>query len=144
MLTKNTLKLIQLAGSRLAGKPLLIQQRHPATANAWGEVTQCEGQLIITLSPDIPEHKRLYVVLHEIGHTKAHRFIDSNTHRQPPGSQKPDPKTWGNISREDTADQLAAKWQAWAEKHANPILYKAAPLEAALIALLEYPEEGKK
>jgi len=38
----------------------------------------------------------------------------------------------------------AAEWQAWGEQHANPQIYKAAPLEGVLLALLNYPLEGNK
>lgn len=145
-MNRSTIKLMQLVGYHLAGKALYIRERPPATKNTAGEIHRdAEGQLIIDISPEIrTDEKRLTVYLHEIGHAKAHNFLRSNQNKAAPKSQALDPLTRAQYHQEDTADKWAAKWQAWGSKHANPEIYKIAPLEAVLIALLDYPEEGKK
>jgi len=141
----STLKLISLLANHLTGKPILVREREPATANTWGEAHKTEGgQLVIDLSPKIPDHKRLYVILHEIAHHKRHNFLATKVYKAKPGTLEQEPSTLHSRLSEGGANMQAAEWQAWAEQHANPQLYKAAPLEAALIALLEYPQEGDK
>ena len=145
MLTEAQLKLTWLVANYLTGKEIQIRQRQPATAGTWGEAHKTEGgQLVIDLSPKIPDHRRLYVILHEIAHHKRHNFLATKVYKAQPGTLEQEPSTLRNRISEGGADMQAAEWQAWGEQHANPQIYKAAPLEGVLLALLNYPLEGNK
>lgn len=147
-MNKSELDLLHLVALQLTGKDIQIRDREPATRGLLGEIHRdLEGQLIIDISPNIPnDEKRLDVILHEFAHAKHHNFIRSDYYKTAPASVPKEPLDNWDRRREDTAEKEAAAWKTWGDVKARqlvPDLYKIAPIDAVLIALLTYKKEDK-
>lgn len=139
VLTKTQIDLIAAVAKRLAGKNIIIRQREPATVGVWGEAHKTEnGECVIDLSPNIPNGKLLFIVLHEIAHHARQSFLPTAVYKAMPATLSQNKRTVGNAIMENAADKQAAEWLEWANKHADARLKQAAEFEAALIALLDY------
>jgi len=142
---KETLKLANAVGYFLTGKSVQVRERVPGTKGLLGEISRRDdGVLVIDLSPDIPNDKKLLdVFLHELAHAKHHTYIPSNHAKVRPASVPKEPLDNWDKRREVTAEKQAADWKKYADKHANPDLVKMAPFTAKLISLLGYKEKEK-
>lgn len=137
--------LMNVVGERLAGKPVKVRERAPATEGLLGEIHRDPaGQLIIDLNPKIPsDGKRLDVYLHEIAHAKHHRYLRSDHYQAAPGSVKREPLDYGDRFKETEAEKTAGIWREFALSHAEPRLAEIRPFIAGLIALLSFPGREK-
>lgn len=147
-MNKSELDLLHLVALQLTGKDIQIRDREPATRDHLGEIHRnLEGQLIVDISPKIPnDEKRLDVILHEFAHAKNHTYIASNHAKARPASVPKEPLDNWDHRREDTAEKEAATWKAWGNAKARqliPDLYKIAPVDAIIIALLTYKKEDE-
>lgn len=142
---KATINLVNAVGYFLTGKSVQVRERVPGTKGLLGEISRREdGVLVIDLSPDIPnDKKRLDVLLHEFAHAKHHTYIRSPHAEARPASVPKEPLDNWDRRREVTAENQAADWKKYADKHAHPDLVQMAPFEAKLISLLGYKEKGK-
>jgi len=143
---KAQIDLLNMVALHLTGKDVRVRERKPATKGRLGEIHRdLKGQLIIDISPEITTNqKRLHILLHEFAHAKHHVFIRSDWNEAPPDSITGDPLDAGDMLREGTAEKQAAVWKAWGEAKARalvPDLYRIAPFDAILIALMAYKED---
>lgn len=148
MMNKVQLDLLHLVALQLTGKDIQIRDREPATRSLLGEIHRdLDGQLVVDINPKIPnDQKRLDVILHEFAHAKHHTYKPSDHAKKMPATE-PQPKldNWDK-RREVTAEAAAATWKTWGDAKARqmiPDLYKIAPFDATLIALLTFKEEDK-
>jgi len=148
MMNKVQLDLLHLVALQLTGKDIQIRDREPATRDLLGEIHRdLEGQLVIDISPKIPnDQKRLDVILHEFAHAKHHNYRRSDYYKAAPASVPKEPlDNWDRL-RDHTAEKEAAAWKTWGNAKARqliPDLYKIAPFDAIIIALLTFKEEDK-
>lgn len=147
-MNKSELDLLHLVALQLTGKDIQIRDREPATRGLLGEIHRdLDGQLVVDINPKIPNgQKRLDVILHEFAHAKHHNYLRSDNYKAAPASVPRESLDFGDQLREETAEREAAAWKKWGDAKARqiiPDLYKIAPFDATLIALLTFKEEDK-
>jgi hypothetical protein len=139
MLTDYHKHLAGVVATRLSGHPVELRWDDPADARYHYGVARKAGTVgIIEIEPWHDQQKILDVLLHETAHLRQHWDSIPDDLVDPPEAQRRRPVLRGVSKvaqafyhgREREADELAARWKAWAWEHSRD-----GTLEAQLEAL---------
>lgn len=119
-------KLMSRCAEHLTGKAVEVRLRHPVAAHGVGQVYKTWSGFIIDIDPNfVSDDVTLRTFLHECAHIKNGDLAllpVSADHRAAPRSVKISPaarSAWRAGAPEHSADVLADKWMAYAERHAH-------------------------
>lgn len=139
--------LIQRAANHLAGEPVIIRWRDPAAEGALGQAHKtATGAAVVDIANLTSVETTFRVLLHELAHIRLGHAVYTGAVTKPPASiprNEPRRAAWRVDTRETAANELAARWLAYAEKQGGQILnnhLEASPLECYLRALLTWRE----
>ena len=110
----------------LAGRPVTIRwQQYPASPTAFGDcVKTAAGEAIIYIRPFGPyghESLTVDVLLHELGHWRAHADEIPTEHAAPADPSKSTRLGGANFQAfEDQADDWPDKWNIWIRTSGQP------------------------
>lgn len=117
-------RLMTRCAERLTGKAVEVRLRHPTAEHGVGQVYKTWSGFIIDIDPNfVDDDATLQTLLHECAHIKNGDLAllpVSADHRAAPGSvrrSETERKIWRASAPEHSADVLADKWMAYAEKH---------------------------
>ena len=134
---------LEAAAKAITGFEITVRHRKPAIVGTWGICHQSvEGERFIDLNPFMPREKYFHAFLHECGHWKLNNgeMLRSDVNRL--GSDAVDLSEFGKSeeakAEELAVDELAEKWNAWAEERANKNLFLMCPELAKAIELTRY------
>jgi hypothetical protein len=136
-------ELLQAAAKALTGFDVTVRYQKPAVDIAAALCHQSEaGQRFIDINPALPYETQFWFFLHECGHWKIANgeMRRSDAHSWLPGSVGSGilGKHEEALAEEKAADELAARWDAWAEANANIDLYLINKTMAKAVQLLAY------
>lgn len=140
-------KLINRVARHLAGRPVTIRWRWPAAEHAMGQCYRtAEGQIVIDIAPVAGLEAKWNILLHELAHARLGHAISTGVELKAPGSVSRDVNqraAWRTDPRELAANELAGRWDSYAEKNAwKQSCFLANTLAARLRALLFWRDEN--
>jgi len=136
-------ELLQAAAKALTGFDVTVRFQKPALDIAAALCHQSEaGERFIDINPALAYETQFWFFLHECGHWKikngemrrsdAHSWLPNSVGSEVIGKRDED------LAEETMADELAARWDAWAEANANVDLYSINKTMAKAVQLLAY------
>lgn len=120
---------------RLSGKKIRLRMTDPGDSLdgvTWRDET---GRLRVDIKPYLDDERLLYVLCHEIAHTKHHRYLKASESYV--RSYHYDKTTSTHKVKEDQADRQAKIWSDYALAHRD---HSLPLLEGSLWSLLSYKD----
>jgi len=135
---------LNAAAKAVTGFDVTVRHRKPAIVGTRALCHQSieNGERFIDLNPHMPREKYFFTFLHECGHWKINNgeLLRSDLNKLEPGSL--DIPGFGQSEKFDAeekqADELAEKWNAWAEERSNKHLFLMCPELSKAIELTKY------